>query len=531
MENNDSLAVPRIVRIGTVGPKKIADERSVRKNIVKVLRIIDEKLKNTPHAFLAVSPLSEGFDRLLTQEILNFAVSNKIQDNSLEIIFQNKPSSTESLSETEDFIKMAVSKRNLKSVLKEEAYTTREEFYTLAGQVVADDCDILIALSDRNRKDDGDTVKIIDYARKNVGRSIFFIDPQTGVVSEEENDDHTLRNLKYHDLYNFESVLSYAEIKKAQQKDYGYVYDKINSLNIPEEVLDRLNNNFFMQLVRADLLALHYQFRHMVSINMVYYFSVLAVAMVTFKVIFTPHFSIVLIAEAILMLTIVLILLRNKSHDWHRKWIDYRFLAERLRSGLIFSVVGMECEIYDPLPHLRSHNDWTSEVYQWIHQSQKDSGFPMIDFEVAKKFILVHWIDDQIDYYNIKSNENWVKHQRITNAIYILFIGAFVGAFTNAILTYGGYHLYILSKSLAFVAIVFPAIAATLAGIRIQHEYSRNSKRFTYMEIYLKKVRYEIGKTKTMEKLKLILEKTNKMTLREQQDWRALIAIHEPEPP
>lgn len=530
MENNVSLDVPRIVRIGTTGPKKIADENLVRENIVKILKIIDRKLKNTPHAFLVVSPLSEGFDRLLAQEVLNFPVSNKLQDNSLEIIFQNKQSSNKLQSEAEDFIKKAVSKKDLKSVLKKEAYKSREEFYTLAGQVVVDDCDILIALSDKNRNNNGDTAKIIDYARKNVGRSIFFINPQNGIVSEEENDDHILRNLKYHNLFNLES-LSFNEIKKAQKDDFGYVYDKINSLNISDELLESLNNNFFIQLVRADLLALHYQFRHMMSINLVYYFSALAVIMVTFKVIFAPWLSIVLIFEGILMLTIVLLLLKNKSNDWHRKWIDYRYLAERLRSGLIFSVVGLECEIFDHLPHLRSHNDWTSEVYQWIHQKQKDSGVPEIDFEISKNFIMEQWIDDQIDYYNGKSNLNWLKHRQITNAIYVLFVGAFLGAFANAILTFGGFHLYLLSKSLAFVAIVFPAIAATLAGIRIQHEYSRNSKRFTYMEIYLKKVKYEIERTENIEKLIPILEKTNEMTLREQQDWRALIAIHEPEPP
>lgn len=528
METDSSLVVPRIVRIGTAGPKKIVDENLIRDKIVKVLKIIERRLKKTPHAFLVVSPLSEGFDRLLAEEILKYPVSNKIQDNSLEIIFQNN-NHPEKL-EYNHFIKKAVSKRDLTSILKEEAYKSRADFYTLAGQVVVDDCDILIALWDQKKDDKGETAKIVEYARNNVGRSIFFINPHTGAVDEEENDDHILRNLKYHNLFNLE-VFTSDKIKKAQQEDYGYVYDQIKSLDISDELLESLNNNFFLQLVRADLLALYYQSRHMLSINMVYYLSVLAVAMVTFKVVFAPSLSIVLILESILMITIVILLLKNKSDDWHRKWIDYRYLAERLRSGLIFSVVGMECKIFDHLPHLRSHNDWTSEVYQWIHQSQKDFGFPEIDFEVAKNFILKQWIDDQIYYYNRKSNENWVRHKQITNAIYILFIGAFIGAFTNATLTFGGYYLPLISKSLSFVAIVFPAIAATLAGIRIQHEYSRNSKRFTYMEIYLRKVRYEIKRTESIEKLISILEKTNEMTLREQQDWRALFAIHEPEPP
>ena len=68
-----------------------------------------------------------------------------------------------------------------------------------------------------------------------------------------------------------------------------------------------------------------------------------------------------------------ILLLISHSREWHRKWIDYRFLAERLRAGLFLSVSNIDIEPPKPLPHLSlSHrsDDWTVRAFTWIWNSQ-----------------------------------------------------------------------------------------------------------------------------------------------------------------
>ena len=81
--------------------------------------------------------------------------------------------------------------------------------------------------------------------------------------------------------------------------------------------------------------------------------------------------------------------------------------------------------------------------------------------------------------------------------------------------------------------IVLPAIAASCAGIRIQHEYLRISKRYSQMASYLKTVEYNIRKLNSNDEEKLvdILENVNKMMLREHQDWRAIFSVRDAELP
>ncbi len=80
------LNIPAIVRVGVTGHRTLASEQLIRESVKSVLGKLDKMLRNTPHTFIAVSPLAEGADRLVAKEILAWQVFGDVDKPSLEAV-------------------------------------------------------------------------------------------------------------------------------------------------------------------------------------------------------------------------------------------------------------------------------------------------------------------------------------------------------------------------------------------------------------------------------------------------------------
>ena len=125
-----------------------------------------------------------------------------------------------------------------------------------------------------------------------------------------------------------------------------------------------------------------------------------------------PDVTELLWAEVLCIFIILILLIASHFGDWNRKWIDYRFLAERLRAAIFLCTAGIKCEPPKaPQYHglYRRYDDWIinefMEIWGKIPQMQ-----PMT-FKDLKKFILEAWINHQIDYYEGASKSNRNKHR------------------------------------------------------------------------------------------------------------------------
>ena len=81
------------------------------------------------------------------------------------------------------------------------------------------------------------------------------------------------------------------------------------------------------------------------------------------------------------------------------------------------------------------------------------------------------------------------------------------------------------------IAIIFPAVGASLAGIRIHQEYQKNAERYRHMEQHLSSISKKIEDAKNMETLTELLEAANEMMLPETQDWRIVLLFQKLEAP
>lgn len=528
--NNKKLHIPAYVRIGVTGHRTLASEQLIRESVKSVLGKLDKMLKHTPHTFIAVSPLAEGADRLVAKDILAWQVFGDVDKPSLEAVLPLPEADYlhdfETQESRDEFRELLA---NARSIPPKEA-ESRKVAYEQAGRYVVNNCDILIAIWDgKPSKGQGGTAEIMEYARS-AGRSIFWINSENGKIKEERSEDHTFESLEYLDAYNQEhlSGLENSEVKV----QFNNLAKQANGSGLSPDILKPLCKNLLPQFVRADILAQRYQSRHMKAGSAVYALAAAAVATITIQTLLFPNLSELLWLEVVEIAVILMLLLASYIGDWQRKWIDYRYLAERLRTALFLSVAGIKCE-QSPLPPYLSE-DWVGRAYAWVWDKRPQAP-PDRNIHALKMFLLTAWVGDQISFYDIKSERHRRRHVLLARGGEALFLLTLVVAFIHAV-EFENSQLSVLSalpSILASVTIILPAVGAALAGIRIHREYLRNAKRYAPMVRHLSMIREQIKLVSDtdMESLTKLLEKANDMMLRENQDWRVVFNIPKLEAP
>jgi len=525
--------IPATVRIGVTGHRALPNEPHIRESVKGVLARLDGILHHTPHSFVVVSPLAESADRIVATEVLAWHIPEGADKPSLEVVlplpkedYLRDFAAQKSVDEFNALVATATSTRTL------DPAATRTAAYEQVGRYVVDHCDVLIAIWDgKPAGGQGGTAEIVEYARK-IGRSFFWINLENGKIKEERNADRILESLNYLDAYNGEE-LNDQKNGSAIEAQYRILEKPAKESGLGSDLLEPLRQHLLPQFVRADLLAQRYQYRYTRAGTSVYALAALAVATVTIQTLFFPQFFQLLWLEVAEIALILLLLWANHVGDWHRKWIDYRFLAERLRAALLLCVAGIECDLPKPPPHLRlSHrpDDWMIRAFAWIWksrpQAQPSRGIPL---ESLKDFLLAAWVGDQCSFY-VKTGERHGKRHwllaRTGEALFgltLLAAGVHAAGLGDWFLPYPPLHPGVLPSA----AIILPTIGAALGGIRVHREYLRNTERYSHMARHLSTLGEQIKQAVDLQALTNLLEKANEVMLLENQDWRVLILSQE----
>ncbi len=523
--------IPVVVRIGVTGHRALPDERLVRECVKRVLTRLDGLFQHTPHSFVVVSPLAEGADRIVATEVLAWHALEGTDKPSLEVVlplpkedYLRDFETQESADEFNSLVATATSTRTL------DPAASRTAAYEQVGRYVVDNCDILIAIWDgKPAAGQGGTAEIVEYARW-VGRFVFWINSETGQITQERHEDHLLESLKCLDAYNSESLRD-AETALAAENQYQATETRAKTSGLALETLEPLRQHLMPRFVRADLLADRYQYRYTRAGTAVYILAALAVATVTIQTLFFPHLAQLLWFEVAAIGLVIVLLSATRLGDWHRKWIDYRFLAERLRAALFLCVANIECELPKPPPHLSSSyhpDDWMIGAFGWIWRTrprhQPNGGMPL---EVLKNFLLDAWVCDQADYYAKTSVRYGQRHRRLARASEALFFLTLLAAAIHAARIGDSLPIPSLPNVLASMAIILPVSGAALGGIRVHREYLRNAERYGHMARYLSTLGDQIRRAQDFYVLTGLVEEANEVMIRENQDWRVLILSQE----
>jgi len=534
------LCIPAVVKIGVTGHRVLENEQKVIESVDKILGKLDEIfnriLKSTPHTFVIISPIAEGADRLVARSVMKWKVSGEMDMPTLEVVLplpEEDYLNDFKTSESKDDFKALLAEA--KSVITLEKADSRKAAYEQVGRYVVDNCDVLIAIWDgKPAAGKGGTAEIVGYARK-IGRSFFWINSENGSIKEEMHEEYISRSLKNLEIYNAES-LSINEMDSKFKARYGSLAKKADDSGLPRIFLEPLCENLLPQSVRASLLAERYQKSHMRTGSLIYILAVMAVATVTIQRFFFPDYPELLGFEFLWMLLILILLRISDRGKWHRKWIDYRFLAERLRASIFLCMAGIRCEPPKAPPHLSiSHrpDDWMIKAFEWIWDQRPKIPTNSVEFEPLKKVLLAAWIDDQVSWYKKTSKRQRRMHLCFTRAGVSLFSITLVvaGIEASQLAHFLPISFDSVPEILTSMAIILPAVGAALAGIRIHHEYLRNAERYDHMGMHLSSISERIREAKDMKTLTRLLEEANEMMLRENQDWRVVFIFQKLEAP
>jgi len=536
-ENLPAQFIGTDVIIGVTGHRKFTNEQLLGGRTRSILELFDQILAHTPHTFTVVSSLSEGADRIVAREVMAWSTSEGMNKPGLEVVLPLPEEeylldfdTEQSREEFSSLLAQAKSKHVIENVL------SREEAYDLAGRYVAHNCDVVIAIWDgKTAVGQGGTADIVGYARQ-IGRSIFWINSESGRITEERHADRSIESLEDLDGYNGEHLSSEKICSAIRDRSQILMKEAIRS-GLSDMFLEPVQDSLLPQFVRADFLAQRYHGRHTMAGSAIYALAAAAVATVTIQFVWFEHLHELLWLEVAEIALILLLLVVSRLCNWHGKWIDYRSLAERLRVALFLCAAEIKCEpSVSPYRSGFSHrpNDWVTKAFVWVRDTQQKKQMHRdIPFEALKEFLLASWIEDQISFYRHKTKRHRKRHAWLAHTGELLFLFTLMVAIIHAV----GLDNLGLSiepaghNTVVSVVIILPAIGASLAGIRAHYEDLRNAKRYDQIARHLSTIINEIRQSTNIEALSSLLEESNQLMLREHQEWREGFILRELETP
>lgn len=101
----------------------------------------------------------------------------------------------------------------------------------------------------------------------------------------------------------------------------------------------------------------------------------------------------------------------------HKKWIENRFLAERLRSAIFLAACGVEASPIQLPPHMglaHRPDDWMVRVFNEVWgRLPLMPGCQGQSCKVLVDFIRKAWLQDQIQFHDNKSKQAGTMSQRL----------------------------------------------------------------------------------------------------------------------
>lgn len=304
----------------------------------------------------------------------------------------------------------------------------------------------------------------------------------------------------------------------------------------------------------ADTLATYFAHAYRSAYISTYLLSVLALAIALIEILpvgpSDPTARLALRAvlstcELVLIATVIGIVAFGRRASWHRRWLDYRALAERLRHLRFLMAIG------DAEPQLQAadaseeRSDW---VAWYVRATAREIGPPsgILDAQAQRTLleaVLTAEIDPQIAYHHT----NELALQRLDHGLHRLGLAAFflsaallvlslaiylftpdLSPFLAAPAGHGGFVVHAFHAFAAWATYfdaVLPAVGAALSGIRSTGEFEVFAERSRETAAALSRCRERCvaaAVAPTLERTHAVLAELAEVLSEDMGAWRAL---------
>jgi hypothetical protein len=498
----------------------------------EILKLYDEKSQNkieqakqTKLAFSVLTTLGNKAERLVAKNIL--AQENGVVEVVLpcaKSAFLREFADSSEHQEFEELFKKSrrpilVGKRHLSpNVSGEDLRNILAENW----RYIADQSDVLLVIRDEKSVDD-EVLKVIEDAKTNQRPLILISGSKISVERGRGLNADAIRGLERFNQFPINA--------KEQESYIENIYQDLfaSSAGVKEESKKQVREFLLPYYARASMIAKKNQKIYQRAGLLVYSFAATAVAAVALGTLVHKLSPWAFGLELLLLMTILITVFWADRNRTHRKWIESRFLAERLRAAQFLAACQTEVTQIKVPPFFgtKGHSDdWTlmafNEIWQRLpkmNRSEKNT------FAGLKNFIASQWLDDQIFYHQKKAEKSKFNNRLLERGGFIIFSLALLSAALHLLFYF--LHQEWLELPLTFAAIVLPAVGAAVGGIRTHREFSRLSKRSENMIQSLSELKANLEQTKTPNEFENLLRKIEQTMLIETQDWLMLMQFAE----
>jgi hypothetical protein len=561
-EMADFEAIPYRIRIGVTGHRKLEDPMAIEALVKKA---IDAEVKNlfpeksrpkieryrhegtTPISYRVLSPLAEGADRVVARAVLNYpdarldavlplALEDYLEDFATE---ESRKEFEELLSRCRKPVFLRTRRIQDDRHSPEAQAELRRDAYAEVGRYVVDHCDVLIAVWDgKPSRGRGGTAEIVLYAQEQ-GRPILRVWGEKFEVLNpgDSNNGLDASALDAIDRFNRRPITPEQRASYVKNLEREHFEKSKNASEILPGVRELVSTGLFPYYAQASIVAKQSQKRFYRAGKSTYVLSAAAVGFAALGVLF-PALAWAGFGVELVLLTILLLILweAHRKHS-HRDWIENRFLAERIRCGIFMAICGIEPRPIEVLPymgHSQTVNDWTVRVLEEVwDRLPRFSGCSQEQCLILNEYIRNAWIEDQVKFHLGKKEREGRTRDRLNTIAEIVLPATIAAAALHIIQTAfwpaagGAESMHRLREGLhhgmAFIALLFPAIAASLAGMEAHREYLRLEKRSANMAPQLERLNRQMESAKDPERFESLLQQVDEIMLRETQDWLMLM--------
>ena len=416
-----------------------------------------------------------------------------------------------------------------------------------AREQLVDDCDVLLVLTPRalSAKELGscDDPDLALRRAHEAERPVIALPVSGGAPRVERRSGVNGRSISRLELFNtwvvpsdeadeYEAAFE-REVFEEYRKEPGNAEEKPD--DVPEAHRLIVRRDVIPFYVRASRVAKHFQEAYLQTAWKVYALAVAAVACVAVAALIPTIAAGAFAAELAVLVAILVLIRRAHGTNAHDKWLEARFLTERLRHATYLVACGVRPASLRIPPHVAGKEPpdlWMALAFEEICDGlpKKLPGCEPETCRLLSDFVREAWVGGQLRYHEDRAEEYQKKSTRFEWAGLAAFGLAIVVAVAH-LLILAGHALHLewpeppwLEGGLTWLGLVLPAAGASIGGFRAHREYSRLAKRSKAMISALQDIQARLGRVSNPSDLESMLREIEAWMTEEAQGWLVLLA-------
>jgi hypothetical protein len=237
-----------------------------------------------------------------------------------------------------------------------------------------------------------------------------------------------------------------------------------------------------------------------------------------------PHLKFEFAAfEMLITLAIILNAMIGSRQEWHRRWLDYRQLAERLRPMRSLKLLGIAA----PDPPGTDANPVPTRWIDWYAAAiWRAMGCPSgtLDPKRAERLadaIAEHEVAPQISYHERNAVQIELLDHRLAEIGTVLFVATLVVSVATLIgLGLGLEFVNRYGNWFTLVSAGFPALGTAVFGIRFQADFGGDALRSKATASTLRDIERELRKQVSLSRAADLTEQAARFMLSDLDEWR-----------